>query len=139
MIRWAGLLLMAGAALSACESAADIPGGRYNRSFVFEREDSALVEGVTPNAGARSIVMNGSFEAPTGCQNLSSQIDDDNRDLLVTISARSTGASCPAVLGYFRYTMITGSFFPGTYHLRVVHSDARGERTVFDGTVAVQF
>ncbi len=139
MTRWIGLLMVAGAALVGCESAADIPGGRYNRSFVFERDDGTLVEGVTPSAGARSIVINGRFEAPTGCQNLSSQIDDDNRDLLVTISARPTGTTCPAVIGYFRYTMITGSFFPGSYHLRVVHTDARGSRTLFDAQVAVQF
>jgi hypothetical protein len=107
---------------------------------VFDRDDEVTAEGVTPFSGARTIRITGTFEAPDGCHRLDSQIDDDNRDLLVTITAQPGSGTCGTTNGFYRYTMINGYFFPGTYHLRVVHTDnVRGARTLYDASIAVQF
>ena len=141
-IRSAGLTLCALLSMlaSGCESASDIPGGRYNRSFVFDNDETVSAESVTPTSGARTIRINGVFEAPGGCHNLVSQIDDDNRELEVTITAQAGSGTCNETNNFFRYTMITGFFFPGSYHLRIVHTDpAKGTRTMYDASIAVQF
>jgi hypothetical protein len=124
--------------LGACGDTSGVNGGRYFRSFVATRQDSVVTERVTPDPDFRQIVLSGGFEAPTICQDLSARIEDVNRDLTVTVTAAARAGTCPqTTTGYFKYTMITGSYFPGGYHLIVMHTDSRGTRSIYDGNVVV--
>jgi hypothetical protein len=127
--------LVAGAA--ACDTSTDITGGRYYRSFSFQRTDSVLVERIAPTTSFRTIILNGVFQAPTSCQDLKPQIDDDNRNLVITITATAKESTCAAVLGHFHYNVVMGTFFPGSWHVEVVHKDARGTRTVYAANIIV--
>jgi hypothetical protein len=138
MIRIPILLAAAGLFLAACGDTSGVSGGRYYRSFVATRQDSAVTEQATADRGFRTIVVDGGFQAPTRCQDLSARIDDDNRDLTVTVTATARAGACPeSSIGYFTYTMITGTYFPGAYRMRVIHTDSRGPRNMYDGNVIV--
>ena len=136
---WLGTVALGALLVSAaCDSSTDIPGGRYYRSFAFQRTDSVQLERITPNTGFRTIILNGMFEAPTTCQDLKPQIEDDARNLLITITATAQQSTCQnASLGYFHYNVVMGSFFPGAYRVEVVHKDSRGSRPIYTANVTV--
>src|SRR5262245_56828080 len=124
--------------IAACGDSSGVNGGRYYRSFSATRQDSVATERVSPDPDFRQIILSGVFEAPTRCQDLLARIDDANRNLSVTVTATARAGICPqTVPGYYRYTMITGPYFPGAYHLTVAHTDSVSTRTVYDGNLVV--
>jgi hypothetical protein len=65
--------------------------------------------------------VTGVIHTPDPCQDLSAQAVRANRTILLTVTARSRGGGCIAVIGTFRYTAVMADLPVGTYLLKVAH------------------
>jgi hypothetical protein len=124
--------------LTACgKSPSELVGGRYLRSFIANPSDTMLQDSVSHSTDFATILLQGQFESSTGCVSLDARLEDNDKELELTVYTVGQQNPCTAALGYFRYNVIIGYIQPASYHLRVHHKDARGTRTVFDRTVVV--
>jgi len=106
----------------------------------IEVTTGALEAAVDASGQGRQVIFLGQTPTPTRCYSLTGSLASSGSTITVTVTARSTNASCAAGNGYFRYTGNIEMARGGTYTLVIRHVFPSGTlpMTTFSEEVVVQ-
>jgi hypothetical protein len=108
-------------ALSGCGLLNDI---EKLESFAFSEVEGGgpVTPGIDVAGLSRAIFLVGQVNTPNRCFALRAELEDNDRNLTLRVTARTNATNCAPEPGAFRYESAIRPLDPGSYDLRVIHS-----------------
>lgn len=127
------------AAVSGCDLVTD-PDPLEEFGYQQTEPGAEIETGIDVAAFQGEILLVGQLEAPSSCYDLTPSFSQSGNTLNLTISLRTRGTACPAVVTGYIWQAAIRRLKSGTYDLRVTHSYRNNEAPtqVFNRTVTVR-
>jgi hypothetical protein len=143
------MVVLAGLAVTACSELMDparqaalVRGpGQIPVDFsawLIQPGPPAPIPELDARGGVGSIVVDGALGTPVPCYEIHGTAERRGRDITLRVEATPLEVSCITVVATFGYRATIAALAPGTYSIRVVHSEGSRSVTVLERSVAVE-